>query len=82
MWRTTGAKQCIYSTSTVPKLRSYSKITQQASPLLTQFQNDVRLNQALFERIKKITKIKTKNLSPNKKLLEKEYMVLLEMVHY
>ena len=49
--------------------------TQQASPLLTQFQNDVRLNQALFERIKMIYQNQDlENLSAEKQtLLEKEY---------
>ncbi len=49
--------------------------TQQASPLLTQFQNDVRLDQALFERIKTIYQNQDQeNLSAEQKtLLEKEY---------
>ena len=49
--------------------------TQQASPLLTQFQNDVRLNQALFERIKTIYQNQDQeNLSVEQQtLLEKEY---------
>ena len=49
--------------------------TQQASPLLTQFQNDVRLNQALFERIKTIYQNQDlENLSAEQQtLLEKEY---------
>ena len=51
------------------------QVTQQASPLLTQFQNDVRLNEALFERIKIIYENQeTKNLSTEQQsLLEKEY---------
>ncbi len=51
------------------------EVTQQASPLLTQFQNDVRLNQALFERIKAIYEDQDQeNLSTEQKtLLEKEY---------
>ena len=50
-------------------------VTQQASPLLTQFQNDIRLNQALFERIKAIHEDQDQaNLSAEQKtLLEKEY---------
>ena len=49
--------------------------TQQASPLLTKFQNDVRLNQALFERIKTIYKNqeKEKLSAEQKTLLDKEY---------
>ncbi len=51
------------------------KVTQQASPLLTQFQNDVRLNQGLFERIKTVyDKRGEENLSVEQlTLLEKEY---------
>ena len=51
------------------------EVTQQASPLLTQFQNDVRLNQALFERIKTIYENQEKeNLSVEQQtLLEKEF---------
>ncbi len=51
------------------------EVTQQASPLLTQFQNDVRLNQALFERIKTIYENQEKeNLSLEQQtLLEKEF---------
>ena len=50
-------------------------VTQQASPLLTKFQNDVRLNQALFERIKIIYDQRdSENLSDEQRtLLEKEY---------
>ncbi len=51
------------------------EVTQQASPLLTQFQNDIRLNQALFERIKIIYENQDKeNLTVEQQtLLEKEY---------
>ena len=50
-------------------------VTQQAAPLLTKFQNDVRLNQALFERIKTIYYQRdSENLSNEQRtLLEKEY---------
>ena len=50
-------------------------IAQQAAPLLTKFQNDIRLNTALFERIKFVyTHENQDNLSPEQKtLLEKEY---------
>ena len=54
--------------------------TQQASPLLTQFQNDVRLNQPLFERIKKIYEnqdIKKDKLNKNKLI---KYEDLLEIL--
>ncbi len=51
------------------------KITQQASPILTKFQNDVRLNQILFERIKTIYENREKeNLTTEQlTLLEKEF---------
>lgn len=50
-------------------------VTQQAAPLLTKFQNDIRLNQALFERIKTIYNQRdSENLSNEQRtLLEKEY---------
>ena len=51
------------------------KITQQASPILTKFQNDVRLNQALFERIKTVYENReNENLTTEQlALLEKEF---------
>ena len=51
------------------------KITQQASPILTKFQNDVRLNQALFERIKIVYENReNENLTTEQlALLEKEF---------
>lgn len=51
------------------------QIAQQAAPLLTKFQNDIRLNTALFERIKFVyDNENTSSLTPEQKtLLEKEY---------
>ena len=51
------------------------EVTMIASPLLTNFQNDVRLNQALFERIKEVyEKQEQDNLTVEQEtLLEKEY---------
>ena len=51
------------------------KITQQASPILTKFQNDVRLNQAVFERIKILYENReNENLTTEQlALLEKEF---------
>ena len=51
------------------------QITQQASPILTKFQNDVRLNQALFERVKKVYENReNENLTSEElTLLKKEY---------
>ena len=51
------------------------EVTQKAAPLLTKFQNDVRLNEVLFDRIKYIFDIKeTLGLDPEQlTLIEKEY---------
>ena len=51
------------------------KITQQATPILTKFQNDVRLNQGLFERIKTVYENReNENLTTEQlALLEKEF---------
>ena len=51
------------------------KTAQLASPMLTQFQNDIRLNEALFERIKYVYQHedKTKLSAEQKTLLTKEY---------
>ncbi len=50
------------------------EITQKAAPLLTKLQNDIRLNAALFERIKTVFEGNTDALSTEQKtLLEKEY---------
>lgn len=51
------------------------EVTRKAAPILTKFQNDVRLNNALFDRIKLIYDLKeTLNLNPEQlTLVEKEY---------
>jgi len=51
------------------------KIAQKISPLLTEFSNDIRLNEALFHRVKQVYDTKEKlELSPEQKmLLEKKY---------
>jgi Zn-dependent oligopeptidase len=51
------------------------KTAQLASPILTQFQNDIRLNEALFERIKYVYQHedKTKLSAEQNTLLTKEY---------
>ena len=66
----------LFNLNSAETSEAIQQITQQASPLLTQFQNDVRLNQPLFERIKKIYENQdTKNLSTEQQsLLEKEYI--------
>ena len=55
--------------------KSIQEVTQKTSPLLTKFQNDVRLNQNLFERIKTIYENReAENLSVEQlTLLKKEY---------
>lgn len=65
----------LFNLNSAETSNAIQKITQQASPLLTQFQNDVRLNQALFERIKTIYLNRDQeNLSVEQlTLLEKEY---------
>ena len=50
------------------------KLTQQAAPLLTQLQNDIRLNQVLFDRIKSVYELENASLTPEQHtLLDKEY---------
>nr|WP_315172146.1 M3 family metallopeptidase [uncultured Flavobacterium sp.] len=51
------------------------KIAQEVSPLLTEFSNDITLNEALFQRIKSVYEQKdTLNLSPEQStLLDKKY---------
>lgn len=50
------------------------EITQKAAPLLTQLQNDIRLNQALFDKIKFVFEQDNSELSVEQQmLLEKEY---------
>ncbi|MGB2501901.1 MAG: M3 family metallopeptidase [Flavobacteriaceae bacterium] len=51
------------------------EVAQNAAPLLTKFQNDIRLNDILFNRIKTVYKQKEKlNLTPEQNtLVEKEY---------
>ncbi len=55
--------------------KAIQEVTQKTSPLLTKFQNDVRLNQNLFERIKTIYENReAENLSVEQlTLLKKEY---------
>ena len=65
----------LFNLNSAETSETLQSITQQASPLLTKFQNDVRLNQALFERIKTIYENqKHEKLSVEQQtLLEKEY---------
>ncbi len=65
----------LFNLNSAETSEAIQKITQRASQLLTQFQNDVRLNQALFERIKAVhEKKKQEDLTVEQEtLLEKEY---------
>ena len=59
----------LFNLNSAETSEAIQKITKRASQLLTQFQNDVRLNQALFERIKAVHEKKSKKiLLSNKKL--------------
>ncbi len=50
------------------------KIAQEISPILTEFSNDITLNESLFEKIKIIYNRNQENLTPEQKtLLEKKY---------
>jgi len=50
------------------------KIAQEVSPLLSEFGNDITLNEDLFKRIKKVYKSEPKNLTEEQKtLLDKRY---------
>ena len=44
----------LFNLNSAETSEAIQEVTQKASPLLTKFQNDVRLNQTLFERIKMI----------------------------
>ena len=65
----------LFNLNSAETSEAIQEITQLASPLLTRFQNDVRLNQALFERIKAIYENQDQlNLTIEQQtLLEKEY---------
>ena len=65
----------LFNLNSAATSETLQKVAQEASPLLTRFQNDVRLNQTLFERIKTVYENQGQEvLSPEQKtLLEKEY---------
>jgi peptidyl-dipeptidase Dcp len=65
----------LFNLNSAETTEEIQKITQQASPILTKFQNDVRLNQALFERIKTVYENReNENLATEQlALLEKEF---------
>ena len=65
----------LFNLNSAETSKELQQITQQAAPLLTQFQNDIRLNKRLFERIDYVyqntdrTQLTTEQIT----LLEKEY---------
>jgi peptidyl-dipeptidase Dcp len=65
----------LFNLNSAETTEEIQKITQQASPILTKFQNDVRLNQVLFERIKTVYENReNENLTTEQlALLEKEF---------
>ena len=65
----------LFNLNSAETSKEIQKITQQASATLTKFQNDVRLNQALFERIKIVYENReNENLTTEQlALLEKEF---------
>ena len=68
----------LFNLNSAETSEAIQEVTQKASPLLTKFQNDVRLNQSLFDRIRTIYENrKAENLSLEQlTLLEKEYKVI------
>tara|TARA_A100001011_G_scaffold387610_1_gene465702 strand:- start:1061 stop:3082 length:2022 start_codon:yes stop_codon:yes gene_type:complete len=65
----------LFNLNSAETSNAIQEVTQKASPLLTKYQNDVRLNQSLFDRIKTTYENReTENLSFEQlTLLEKEY---------
>ena len=65
----------LFNLNSAETSEAIQEVTRKASPLLTKFQNDVRLNQSLFDRIRTIYENrKAENLSLEQlTLLEKEY---------
>ncbi|PKP14970.1 MAG: peptidase M3, partial [Bacteroidetes bacterium HGW-Bacteroidetes-23] len=70
--RITGIFFNLNSAETNPEIQ---KLAQEISPPLTEFSNDITLNQALFERVKKVFEQREKlNLNAEQKtLLDKKY---------
>ncbi|MGB1167152.1 MAG: M3 family metallopeptidase [Flavobacteriaceae bacterium] len=65
----------LFNLNSAETSKSLQQITQQAAPLLTQFQNDIRLNTRLFERIEAVyqNEDRSKLTAEQITLLEKEY---------
>ncbi len=72
MSRVTSILFNLNAAETTPELQ---KITQEASPLLTSFNNEIKQNPALFERIDAVYQVR------NSLELEGEEMMLLEKTH-
>ena len=69
----------LFNLNSAETTEEIQQITQQASPLLTKFQNDVRLNQVLFERVKKVYENRESEILTSEQLtlLKKE----LSLIH-
>jgi Zn-dependent oligopeptidase len=65
----------LFNLNSAETSKALQEVTQKAAPILTALQNDIRLNEALFQRIQKMHDLKdTAALTPEQKtLLEKEY---------
>lgn len=65
----------LFNLNSAETSKALQEVTQKAAPILTALQNDIRLNEALFQRIQKVHDQKdTAVLTPEQKtLLEKEY---------
>ena len=64
----------LFNLNSAETSKEIQEVTQKAAPLLTTLQNDIRLNEHLFERIKVVFDAQPIHLNPEQKtLLTKEY---------
>ena len=65
----------LFNLNSAETTEEIQQITQQTSPLLTKFQNDVRLNQVLFDRVKKVFENRESEILTSEQLtlLKKEF---------
>ncbi len=64
----------LFNLNSAETSKALQEATQQAAPILTKFQNDIRLNEVLFKRIQTIHQQEDPSLSPEQNtLLNKEY---------
>lgn len=64
----------LFNLNSAETTKTLQEVTQQAAPILTSFQNDIRLNKTLFERIRAIYENTALDLTIEQNtLLEKEY---------